>query len=121
MATGGTIELMGRTLTWSSPRVTDLIEFEKKIGPLIGTNHIDTMAGRAYAALICLREHHPEITIAQIHDLRADDAVKLSAMIMEAIPFWGSAQPADSTKSPAPAPSDSIGAPAPPDESASPT
>lgn len=115
MAAEGTIDLMGRTLRWSSPRIKDLIEFENIVGPLIGGNHIDTQAGRAYAALICLREHQPEITIGQIHDLRADEAARLAPMIMEAIPFWGSA-PA-STPSSALAPSDSTGLPPSPAES----
>lgn len=117
----GTIELMGRTLTWSSPRMKDLIEFETIIGPLIGANHIDSMAGRAYAALICLREHHSDITIGQLHNMRADDAAKLSGMIMAAIPFWGSPQTEDSKESSTPAPTDSTGRHLVLDENASPT
>ena len=122
MAATGTIELGGKQYAWESPKIKQLVTFEKVKGRLIGTGIIDTIDGVAYLAEACLRKNHPEMTAGIILDLPAQEFLNLRSMVLEAVPFWAGAAPgAASTDSSLKQPSDSDGSPAPSEESASPT
>jgi hypothetical protein len=123
----GAIVLGGKQYTWSSPRIRDLEEFESIVGPILNVENINSMRGRAYLTLLCLRQHHPDLSLGTIEDLDAGDASRFWGMISQAIPFWGTValpnpspggSAADSSE---PAPSNSTGPPASPGENASPT
>jgi len=120
MAASGIIELGGKQYRWESPTIQQLITFENLKGRLIGTALIDSIDGIAYLAEICLRKNHPEMTAGIILGLPASEFITLRAMVLEAVPFWGSPDLAGkpSRISSRHAPSDSTGSQVPPDESA---
>lgn len=88
----GTIVIQGTEYTWTSPKLSDLMEFEAQVGPLIDLTIVNSVRGRAYLAFLCLREKH-NLPLREIQAWPAAAFNDLWPMIVAAIPFWEAPRP----------------------------
>ena len=123
MAVTGTINIGGNELTWTSPTLGALEEFEAQVGLITDMRIVNSVKGRVFLAHLCLKEKQPDITPGVIGCWPAQDWNAVWDMILEAVPIFqttgappvppaprpaadagqGSSSPTSST---APAPSD---------------
>jgi len=107
MAATGTIPIDDNKLTWTSPELGSLEQFETEVGPLTDMRIVNSVTGRIHLAHLCLCEKQPYITPETVRRWRAEHWDALWAMILEAVPIFqvtgGRRVP------PAPPPADQVG------------
>lgn len=94
MAATGSIEIEGKSYTWTSPRLRDLMQFEGIHGSISDPAVVNSVKGRCGLMEICLREKHPEITLGLISDWPADAWNTIWDVIRQALPLWAGSPPA---------------------------
>jgi len=129
----GKVTLHGRELTWTSPSLAQIEEYERTTGLLSELHTINCVAGRVGLAAMVLKKSHPELTPAEIFgwlESEEDPTLwgDLLGLALDAVPLLSrlfargggeqTQQQPDSSES---APADSSGPQASPEESASPT
>jgi len=97
MPSTGTIEIDGKTYTWTSPTFADLEHFESMVGKISDADVLNSVKGRVWLAWLCLKRNHPDLTPKLIGDWSAVHWLDLWTMITDALPLWGGAK-ADETK-----------------------
>ena len=89
--TTGTFAIDGKTLTWESPQLRDIEQFEVLVGPIVDLRVVNSVKGRVHLARICFHKHHPEITAGVIGSWPASAFARLWDEVIEpAIPLWES-------------------------------
>jgi len=87
--TTGTFAIDGKTLTWESPQLRDIEQFEVLVGPIVDLRVVNSVKGRVHLARICFHKHHPEITAGVIGSWPASAFARLWDEVIEpAIPLW---------------------------------
>ena len=126
MATTGTITIAGKEFSWSSPTLAALEQFEAKVGRISDPGVVNSVTGRIWLCWLCLRDHHPDLTVKSIGEFPGEAWNPIWEMIQQALPLWGN-PPGEGEKektstspdtSASPAPDSSGGRPPSPDASA---
>jgi hypothetical protein len=87
--TTGTFVIDGKTLTWESPRLLDIEQFEAVVGPIVDLRVVNSVKGRIHLARICFHKHHPDLTAGVIGSWPASAFARLWDEVIEpAIPLW---------------------------------
>ena len=87
MAASGTITIGGKQYTWESITVDELEHFEATIGPVTDPAVLNSIKARKYLAYLCLKKHHPDITVGIIGTWDNDDFTVVWGMVLKAVPF----------------------------------